>query len=72
MLPIPPRENLTIKCSDSVFYKDHRYIAYGSLDRVFIYDSNFNFIQKLTVDGNHEQVNTLAFNKNGKVCLNFI
>jgi len=71
MLPIPPRENLTIKCSDSVFYKDHRYIAYGSLDRVFIYDSNFNFIQKLTVDGNHEQVNTLAFNKNGKLAVGY-
>jgi len=28
MLPIPPRENLTIKCSDSVFYKDHRYIVH--------------------------------------------
>jgi len=27
MLPIPPRENLSLKCSDTLLYKDHRYIV---------------------------------------------
>jgi len=71
MLPIPPRANLGSKCSDSILYKDQRYIAYGSLNRVFIYDSNFNYIQKLTVNGNQEQVNTLAFSENGKLAVGY-
>ena len=50
------------------FFIKKKFKAYGSLNNVFIYDSNFNFIQKLTVDGSHENANTLAFNENGKVC----
>jgi len=71
MPPIPPRANLSSKCADSILYKDQRYIAYGSLNQVFIYDSNFNYIQKLTVDGSSERVNTVAFSENAKLAVGY-
>lgn len=71
MRPLPPRANLTYKCSDSVLYGDQIYIAYGSLNKVFIYTSKFNYSQKLQIEGSSEAVSTLAFSENGKLAVGY-